>query len=76
MKIYTEEQVDCLLSEIEDRISAGKYEGDDENIFETDVFVRDEIMEIVREVTSEKDFIVKRKLPSCSMAIFSDRRGG
>ena len=63
MKIYTEEQVDCLLSKIEDQISAGKYEGDNEASYEMDVHVRDEIMEIIRETKSEKDLIIKRKLP-------------
>ncbi|KKK55648.1 hypothetical protein LCGC14_3072470 [marine sediment metagenome] len=63
MSDYTEEQVDCLLAEIEDRVDLGKYEGDDENIYYADTYVRDEIMGILREVKSEKDLIIKRKLP-------------
>ena len=61
MKTYTEEQVDCLLNDIEDRILFEKYEGDDESIYEADVLIRDRMVEMLREVKADKDIIIKRK---------------
>lgn len=63
MKTYTEEQVDCLLAEIENQLDAERYEGDDVQIYESEKYVTDIILRILSEVKREKDFIIKRKLP-------------